>query len=473
MYDLQKAGLVAVCAIALCVLYAAAPVAQPACNWNLVPTPCCGAYIGVAALSSQDAYVLGRVGTDPFVIRWDGTEWTDVPLPDLGGDYDLRAMGGVAGRIYVAGVMPTGAFTSSQVFLGWNGTEWDVVEVFDLIPHQDGRGRTGAPRAIAGTSENDVWIIGTGQQMGTVPRTGSLMTLHWDGSQAEEILNLNVGDRQNDLYGVTAIAADDAWAVGYIVNWNSEPMGLHALVLHWDGTSWTPAANPAEPLVQTMFLDVAATAADDVWAVGDNWGDPLFMHYDGVEWTIVPGPPGQPRPYEVQAVSQTDVWAAGLGSQGYYHWDGSAWSIVPGAVIPGAVSETRAAIFASGECEVWTVGGWNDGIQGFTLVERLGPATVSGVGEDTPKSLAVVFRQSLPNPFSAVTRVEFELARRADVFIEVFDVTGRRVLTDLRPGLRAGPNSIELDGSSLRSGVHYCRVTAAGKSATRKIVVVR
>jgi hypothetical protein len=374
--------------------------------------------------------------------------------------------------------MPTGAWTSSQVLLGWNGNEWDVVEIFELNPQPDGQGRSGAPRAIAGTSPDDVWTIGTGNVMLEVPRTGSLMTLHWDGSQPEEVLNLNVGDRQNDLYGVAAITADDAWAVGYYVNWQPEPnYGLHALILHWDGTSWTRVDNPAEALDQTMFLDVVAIAADDVWAVGDNFGEPLFMHYDGVEWTIVPGPPvpGLPRPYEVEAVSHSDVWAAGLGSQGYYHWDGAAWSVVPGAVIPGAVGVNRgAAMFAIGECDVWSVGGWNDGAWGFTLAERLGPAgTSTGIEDVPPRPLAVVFRQSFPNPFSAVTRVEFDLASDADVSIEVFDVTGKRVLINRSPGLRAGPNSVELDGRSLRSGVYYCRVNAAGESATRKIVVVR
>jgi hypothetical protein len=84
-----------------------------------------------------------------------------------------------------------------------------------------------------------------------------------------------------------------------------------------------------------------------------------------------------------------------------------------------------------------------------------------------------VFRRNFPNPFSAATRVEFDLASDADVSIEVFDVTGKRVLTARRPGLGAGPNSVEIDGRSLRAGVYYCRVTAAGESATRKIVVLR
>ena len=92
MYRLQKAGLVAVAvyAIAFCVLYAVASMAQPACDWNLVATPNPGpghkGLSGVAALSSQDIYALGSNGAGPFIIRWDGTGWTDLPLPDLGGD---------------------------------------------------------------------------------------------------------------------------------------------------------------------------------------------------------------------------------------------------------------------------------------------------------------------------------------------------------------------------------------------------
>jgi hypothetical protein len=129
MYRPQIDRLIAVAArsITFSVFYTSASIAQPVCEWDFVPTPSPGSgsnvLTGVAAVSSEDVYALGSNSAGPFIIRWDGIDWTELWLPVLGGDYDLRAIGAVAGRIYLAGVMPTGAFTSSQVLLSLNGTE--------------------------------------------------------------------------------------------------------------------------------------------------------------------------------------------------------------------------------------------------------------------------------------------------------------------------------------------------------------
>ena len=40
-----------------------------------------------------------------------------------------------------------------------------------------------------------------------------------------------------ELHGVTAVAADDVWTVGYSVDLDS-PTIYSTLALHWDGSSW-------------------------------------------------------------------------------------------------------------------------------------------------------------------------------------------------------------------------------------------
>jgi hypothetical protein len=60
----------------------------------------------------------------------------------------------------------------------------------------------------------------------------------------------------------------------------------------------------------------------------------------------------------------------------------------------------------------------------------------------------------------------------------VFDVAGRRVAARTVARVSAGWQRITFDGRDdagtlLRSGVYFCRVTADGGSATRKLVVYR
>ncbi len=60
----------------------------------------------------------------------------------------------------------------------------------------------------------------------------------------------NPGVYNNVLRGVTAIAADDVWAVG---DYNDDPAHptRHILTMHWDGTRWNVVQNPDRAAIMT------------------------------------------------------------------------------------------------------------------------------------------------------------------------------------------------------------------------------
>ncbi len=101
----------------------------------------------------------------------------------------------------------------------------------------------------------------------------------------------------------------------------------------------------------------------------------------------------------------------------------------------------------------------------------------TGVGE-TPALTALTVRQNHPNPFAATTDLEVGLPQVSDVSVEVFDVAGRRVGSFDVKGAGAGWNRIPFAardgrGRALASGVYFYRVTAAGATITRKMVITR
>jgi hypothetical protein len=57
--------------------------------------------------------------------------------------------------------------------------------------------------------------------------------------------------------------------------------GARTVILHWNGTSWQPVASPS-PTGSNDLFGVAATSAGNAWAVGDitNGGvrQPLAVH---------------------------------------------------------------------------------------------------------------------------------------------------------------------------------------------------
>jgi hypothetical protein len=89
------------------------------------------------------------------------------------------------------------------------------------------------------------------------------------------------------------------------------------LIQHWDGTNWTVVASPSLPTPNELTA-VSAVAANDVWAVGGNsGGQALTQHWDGSTWSVIPNPnPGTfNRLFGVAAISSNDVWAVGVTQQ--------------------------------------------------------------------------------------------------------------------------------------------------------------
>src|SRR5215212_9164186 len=73
-----------------------------------------------------------------------------------------------------------------------------------------------ALNGVSARTSNDVWAVGSAYEANG--REGTL-TEHWDGSAWTVIPSPNQGTitSTNRLYSVTAVAANDVWAVGYYV----------------------------------------------------------------------------------------------------------------------------------------------------------------------------------------------------------------------------------------------------------------
>ena len=118
----------------------------------------------------------------------------------------------------------------------------------------------------------------------------------------------------------------------------------HALVEHFDGSSWKVVVVKEDPSLDAGTLNaVSALGRRNAWAVGytDDY-HALVGHWDGASWTLS-NPLGNAlaQLYTVTALSSTNVWAAGSISDAkgrvlplVLHWDGAAWSISPSPRVP-------------------------------------------------------------------------------------------------------------------------------------------
>ncbi len=241
---------------------------------------------------------------------------------------------------------PSSAFASASWHLALNAG-----------PYQQFKG-------VSATATNDVWAVGT---YNPTP-TSSLQTLteHWNGTAWSLVPSPVVGTVDDELYSVAAIAANDAWAVGYSMETSGN---FKALIEHWNGTAWSLVSGP--PIAATIFYSVAASSSSDVWISGqyaDAKGNslPLIIHWDGAQWSIVASQLFANDTYggvnSLAVLSPNDVWAVGThNTLGYpvsafaTHWNGHAWSYVPvgGSLDLGSISATS-------DTNAWTVGYGND-----------------------------------------------------------------------------------------------------------------
>ena len=133
-----------------------------------------------------------------------------------------------------------------------------------------------------------------------------------------------------------------------------------------------------------------------------------------------------------------------------------------------------------------------DGTRGF---DGLGVATLSlttWTGGDAPFALAVrdvrfggaegdeagapaepALLAPAPNPFSAATRVRFELAEAGPATLRVFDVLGREVARPVDAELAAGRHTATVDGRGLAAGVYVVRLDVGGQALTRRLTLAR
>jgi hypothetical protein len=100
-------------------------------------------------------------------------------------------------------------------------------------------------------------------------------------------------------------------------------------------------------------------------------------------------------------------------------------------------------------------------------------AEISFATKPVPPAPALALAQSAPNPARTTAIIHFTLPAAGPVTLEVFDVQGRRVATLLDRQMHApGGHDVLVRADQWGSGAYFYRLEAAGRSATRKMIVV-
>ncbi|HEX8599489.1 MAG TPA: S-layer homology domain-containing protein [Chloroflexia bacterium] len=105
----------------------------------------------------------------------------------------------------------------------------------------------------------------------------------------------NASKGNSMLNGVSVVSANDIWAVGAYVPADTNPK-FKTLIMHWDGIEWTVVPSPNAGGDDNYLNGVFAYATDDVWAVGYykdtnvNANQTFTMHWNGSNWSTINSP---------------------------------------------------------------------------------------------------------------------------------------------------------------------------------------
>lgn len=370
-------------AVAALALVAAAGATTP--KWNSlpdVPLPA-GAdssqLQGVSVVSPQDIWTAGAWwrGTEvhPLVTHWDGTAWKTADLPALRPDTYLGGVDALGPQdVWAVGSTVTAVAQSSPAtpsVLHFDGSSWQTVAT-PAFPAGSANDLDGLDMRTPG----DGWAVGE-TSIATLP-TPSRQPLilrwqdgKWSGSPVPKGTVASGG-----LVAVAAASADDVWAVGTQAA-PSGPTFTRGLVLHFDGSTWSPAG-PSTPFGTTLNA-VAVAGPGDVWVAGETCGggcQGAVWHLAAGVWQQVPVNGGTDL-LTVVAQAPDNVWVLGYqqlpdNAKGDHveHWDGRGFTAEDTGLAPmsGTVSNhgelgSATPIFAAdndaASGEVWAVG-WSN-----------------------------------------------------------------------------------------------------------------
>lgn len=297
-------------------------------SWSLKNAPNGGTannYLyGVEAVYANDVWAVGsyviNATSYTLILHWNGSYWAIVSSPNPGAYWnELRSVTAVSGCgcVWAVGFYNTAGEHARTLTMKWNGVQWSTVKSSNI----DQQGRTylfGV--TTAGPSQNDLWAVGcfdhtTYTTVCTRPLIVKWNTFfqEWRVSPTPQPANSNFVI----LYGIAAVTSGELWAVGAQ---GAGYSGEMTLTMHYTNSTWSVVHSPNATTGETYLTAVSAVSANNVWAVGYSRtsGSPLDQtlveHWNGSVWSIVPVlniGTGDNKLYGIAAVSANDVWSVG------------------------------------------------------------------------------------------------------------------------------------------------------------------
>jgi photosystem II stability/assembly factor-like uncharacterized protein len=356
----------------------------------------------------------------------------------------------------------------SGVFFFSDNEGWISVSSGPEIYHTtDGGATFEIQETSLGTSTSDIYMMDenegyTGGGSGFVYRTTN-GGINWD----------LLGAMSSSLRELDFASLNQGYACGDGAVFSITPEGVENL-------------NCGQP---TFFSGISSPSVSNVWLCGGN----DIMYYNGSTFEFQAGPAGTYN--AICFVNDDHGWVVGTaGLIGHTENQGEDWHRQTN---PDLDLHSLYDLFFLDENKGWAVGSqgtiihtidggetWELQAQGLTsnflrCVHFTSPTNgyvvgngktllkygeILGIGEEPEDLLFTIF----PNPAKVKFTIKSVKFKNENATLEIFDLHGKKLLEKQIP---AGTEDIEIDLSSLQSGIYFCRLISENKSTSQKLII--
>ncbi len=340
---------------------------------------------------------------------------------------------------------------SGNVFKTYNyGQSWEPVYQFGSIDIN----------SIFFVNKNIGWIAGSNGSIYNTTDSGILWTLQMTNT-TRELISIFFSDENN------------GWCIKS--HWPGDPVLLKTTN---GGFIWESVTGVWLPVYSIHFVDSSTG-----WTVGGgteysnlDYGQVYNTTNSGLTWQRYLYGYGDEWGYRFFDVHFLDFqrgWIFGriLGPRGNHREGVVAYTTDGGESLIFQRSSTANPLVSASiidETQIWVVGKY-----GTILITTNGG--VSFVEEEEIDDIPTNYNlsQNYPNPFNPITTIKYQIPELSFVTLKVFDVLGSEVVILVSEEKPTGNYEIELNASSLSSGIYFYRLQAGSFIETRKMVLLR
>ncbi len=85
----------------------------------------------------------------------------------------------------------------------------------------------------------------------------------------------------------------------------------------------------------------------------------------------------------------------------------------------------------------------------------------------------IELKQNYPNPFNPVTTISYQLPKKGQVSLKIYNSLGKEIKELVNNYQGEGSYSVKFDGSELPSGVYFYKITAGTYTDTKKLILMK